>query len=347
MTPKIPPKKKPAAAEKKQAVTVADYGKTVPAWIRETIETQLAIDAEDARSAGTIGYMTRALVLATLPYKDPKADAFTRVNGNFKLRILAGYDGGIPYGIYPRLLLSWVTTEAVRTREPIIELGDSLAAFLRDVLDLRSTGGKHGSASRVSEQMRRLFGALVTAQYDGSLESRGFVLRNIMIAEELALHEETFTRSLEAEQAEQGEDASDDEGTRLWLPQGSDAGRWKSTVQLSQRFFDECIASPVPIDLRAYKALRASPLAMDIYTWLTYRMSYMTRRTRPIRWEALMGQFGSRFTGEGAVRDFKKSFLKALKAVSIVYPQAKVEATEQGLVLMPSRTSVDRQLTLL
>jgi hypothetical protein len=61
----------------------------------------------------------------------------------------------------------------------------------------------------------------------------------------------------------------------------------------------------VPIDLRAYKALRGSPLAMDIYTWLTYRMSYTTRRTRPIRWEALMGQFGSRFTGEGAVRDFK------------------------------------------
>jgi hypothetical protein len=42
-----------------------------------------------------------------------------------------------------------------------------------------------------------------------------------------------------------------------------------------------------------------------------------------------------------------KSFLKALKAVSIVYPQAKVEATEQGLVLTPSRTSVDRQLALL
>jgi hypothetical protein len=237
MAPKIPPKKK-------QSAVVVDYGKTVPAaWIRETIETQLAIDAEDARSAGTIGYMTRALVLATLPYKDPKADAFTRVNGNFKLRILAGYDGGIPYGIYPRLLLSWVTTEAVRTREPVIELGDSLAAFLRDTLDLRSTGGKHGSATRVSEQMRRLFGALVTAQYDGSLESRGFVLRNIMIAEELALHEEAFNRSLEAEQDSGAEDAGGDEGTRLWLPQGSDAGRWKSTVQLSRRFLTS--ASPV------------------------------------------------------------------------------------------------------
>lgn len=59
------------------------------------IDEQFAIEAEDARQAGTLGYMTRALVLATMPYKDPKADVFTRVNGDFKLRILAG---GRPMG---------------------------------------------------------------------------------------------------------------------------------------------------------------------------------------------------------------------------------------------------------
>ena len=60
--------------------------------------------------------MARALVIATMPYKDPKTDAFVRTNGDFKLRIVAGYGGGIPYAIYPRLLMSWVTTEAVQTR---------------------------------------------------------------------------------------------------------------------------------------------------------------------------------------------------------------------------------------
>ena len=60
--------------------------------------------------------------------------------------------------------MSWVTTEAVRTGSPVIELGDSLRVFLRDVLELRSTGGgARGSGSRVTEQMKRLFGSLLTA----------------------------------------------------------------------------------------------------------------------------------------------------------------------------------------
>jgi hypothetical protein len=75
-----------------------DYrsGKPVPAWVKELIETQLAIEAEDAKSAGAIGFMSRALVLATMPYKDPKTDVYTRRNGDFTLRIVAGYEGEVP-----------------------------------------------------------------------------------------------------------------------------------------------------------------------------------------------------------------------------------------------------------
>ena len=135
--------------------------------------------------------MARALVIATMPYKDPKADAFVRKNGDFRLRIVAGYEGGIPYGIYPRLLMSWVATEAVRNQSPVIELGDSLRLFMREVLELRSTGGgARGSGTRVTEQMKRLFGSLVTAQYSGTHEQRGFILKNVLIADELELRDE-------------------------------------------------------------------------------------------------------------------------------------------------------------
>ena len=130
----------------------------------------------------------------------------------------------------------------------------------------------------------------------------------------------------------------------LWTPQTKEeVGQWRSKVRLSNNFFQECITNPVPIDLRAYKALRASPLAMDVYTWLTYRMSYTQRRSRPIRWESLMMQFGSAFNTndmEQAVRDFKKAFLRALKLVLVVYPQAGVEINPNGLVLLPSRPHV-------
>lgn len=320
-----------------------DYSASkVPAWVQEVIETHLAIESEDAKSAGALGFMTRALVIATMPYKDPKADVFKRENGDFRLRILAGYEGGIPYGIYPRLLMSWVTTEALRTKEPVIELGDSLTTFLRDVLDIKSGGGKRGSSTRVAEQMKRLFGSLITAQYTGGMQGKGgFNLRNVLIADGMDLDEDDLEQRLHAaeENAQPGSESS-----HLWTPQARElAGTWKSKVRLTENFFRECIDRPVPIDLRAYKALRGSPLAMDVYTWLTYRMSYTERRSRPIRWEALMGQFGSNYTTDRAVLDFRKAFLAALKTVQIVYPRAKVEIADNGVILLPSPTHVPKQ----
>lgn len=335
-------------AAKKQTDLSIDYRAGVmPEWVREVIDAHMAIEQEDARSAGALGFMARALVIATMPYKDPKTDAFTRSNGDFKLRIVAGYEGGIPYGIYPRLLMSWVATEAVRKESPVIELGDSLALFMREVLELRSTGGgARGSGTRVTEQMKRLFGSLVTAQYTGGLEKRGFTLRNVLIADELDIDEDELKALAEGPQHEPHKN---DDGT-LWTPQEHhEAGQWKSHVRLSNRFFRECIDSPVPIDLRAYKSLRGNPLAMDVYTWLTYRMSYTTRRSRPIRWESLMMQFGSSYNTSDigqAVRDFKKAFLRALKLVLVVYPQASLELDENGLVLLPSRPHVLRQSDL-
>lgn len=323
--------KKPARKATPAKDLVLEYGKEMPAWVKEVIETQLAIEQEDAQAAGKLGFMARALVIATMPYKDPKTDVFKRVNGDFNLRIVAGYEGGIPYGIYPRLLMSWVATEAVRTQSPMIELGDSLSAFLRDVLEVQRGGGVRGTSTRVNEQMKRLFGSLITAHYTGAQQQRGFKLRNVLIAEELELDEDANLLD------EHGEPR----GPQLWTPQeSSEAGRWQSKVKLSNSFFQECVTSPVPIDLRAYKALRGSPLAMDVYTWLTYRMSYTHRRTKPIRWESLMAQFGSNYETDRAVLDFKKSFLKALKLVKIVYPQAKLDITDTGLVLLPSRTHV-------
>ena len=52
---------------------------------------------------------------------------------------------------------------------------------------------------------------------------------------------------------------------------------WNSVVVLSADFYDEFVAHAVPIDLRALRALRGSPLALDIYSWLTYRMSYLRK----------------------------------------------------------------------
>lgn len=292
------------------------------------------------KKASSLGFIVRALVIATMPYKDPKIDVFKRENGAFRLRIIAGYEGGIPFGIYPRLLMSWVTTEAVRTQSPLIELGDSLSAFLHNVLEIKRGGGKRGSNTRVIEQMKRLFGSLINAHYiGGDIQNRGFIMRNVMIADSLELYKKTQQSKLKINDSRKKANNSS-----LWIPQQSEiAGTWRSKVRLSDSFFHECIDNPVPIDLRAYKALRGSPLAMDIYTWLTYRMSYLQKRGRIIRWEILMGQFGSNYKTKRAVLDFKKAFLKGLRTVHNVYTHANIKIINEGIILLPSPSHVTKQ----
>ncbi|MGB5752705.1 MAG: replication protein RepA, partial [Thermoanaerobaculia bacterium] len=81
------------------------------------------IDSRDVHEAGALGFMPRMFVLATLPHRQTKANQFERVNGRYSLRLEARRSIGLPYGIYPRLILAYLTTQAVRTKSREIELG--------------------------------------------------------------------------------------------------------------------------------------------------------------------------------------------------------------------------------
>jgi hypothetical protein len=58
---------------------------------------------------------------------------FVRDNGLFSLTIMAPSNVGLPYGSIPRLLLSWMTSEAVYTRRSTLELGPTLSAFMAEL----------------------------------------------------------------------------------------------------------------------------------------------------------------------------------------------------------------------
>ena len=94
----------------------------------------------------------------------------------------------------------------------------------------------------------------------------------------------------------------------------------------------------MPLDIRALRALAQmrSPLALDIYTWLTYRMSYLHEPTE-IGWASLEMQFGADYA---SVHEFRRKFLEKLKVVKALYPAAKVAPAEGGLTLWPSPTHV-------
>ncbi len=114
---------------------------------------------------------------------------------------------------------------------------------------------------------------------------------------------------------------------------------WRSTVTLSPGFFEAIVDRPVPIDLRVLRALR-SPMALDLYSWLTYRNSYLRRPAR-IPWGALGKQFGADY---GDRKDFKRKFLAALGQVLVLYPAARVEQVRGGVLLKPSPSHIPRRL---
>ena len=84
----------------------------MPPSVERLITEALAIQAEEAREAGAVGFMARALVQATLPHRRVEGSVFERRNGAFTLTLLAPPRTGLPYGTVPRLLLAWMTTEA-------------------------------------------------------------------------------------------------------------------------------------------------------------------------------------------------------------------------------------------
>ena len=294
--------------------------------INKMVSEMLAIEAMEAKEARALGYMARALVQATLPHKNPgNVNVCVRRNGDFSMVMQPVYvidkkqnssSIGLPYGTKPRLVLAFISSEAIKTRNREIVLGRSLSEFMKQ-LDLSPTGGRWGTIPMLKDQMKRLFSSTISFQYEGqTIDING----GFRIASRTVLFWDTR------------------------LPQQQTL--WESTVTLTQEFYDEIINYPVPLDMRVLSALKGSSLAIDIYCWLTYRLSYLKAPTT-IPWNVLKLQFGSDYAKNSqGIRDFKRAFLRELKKVNIFYQEAKLESLEGGLNLKPSPSHIKKLTSL-
>ena len=65
------------------------------------------------------GFMARTMALCSLPRSNPgNRLQYKRVNGPFTLIMYSSGETKLPFGNFPRLILAWVSTEAVRTPKP-------------------------------------------------------------------------------------------------------------------------------------------------------------------------------------------------------------------------------------
>jgi len=281
--------------------------------LEKIIREALAMEVEGAKEAGTLGYMARAMVQATMPHRKLEGGIHRRTNGDYTFVMMSDPEIGLPYGSVPRLVLAWLATEAVKTKSRELVLGDTMSAFMWE-LGLIPSGGRWGTITSLKEQSRRLFGAVIQCSYSTKDQD---ALQNYLIA---------------------------DSANLWWTPKAPDQqSLFNSQVTLSDNFYREITDHPVPIDMRAMRSLKRSPLALDIYCWLTYRMSYLGKPTS-IPWEGLQTQFGSDYpTDPQGIRNFKRAFLRQLKKVSVVYPEAKVSSVLSGLLLKPSRTHIAKK----
>ena len=287
---------------------------------------RLAARAHAIRSLSTIerdalAFMGQPLVQLTLPHEDPgDIDFYERTNGDLSLVVEPGTykapDGrvrraGVPFGVYPRLVLAWITTEAVRSGGGrVISLGPTLTAFMRE-LGLGASGGADGPITLMRDQLRRLFSARIAVLRGGA---SSFERSSMQLARQAKL---------------------------WWDPKRPDEPvMFTSTVELSEEFYRMLVERPVPIDMDALKALKSSPLGLDLYMWLTYRVSYMKRET-PISWKQLEAQMGSNYSD---TKNFARSVKRELKKIKLVWPELKLGVRSQGFMDRISNEPVRQSL---
>ena len=258
-----------------------------------------------------LGFMARLMALCSLPRTNPGNQIrYIRQNGPFALVMTAGGKSKLPFGNLPRLLLAWVSTEAVRTQSRELVLGRSLSVFMR-TLGVYSSAG--GVATRLRNQMDRLFNAHVSLIYEDELRK-------------------ATVNSLIARRTE-----------FWWNPKRTaESTLWKSKIELSEDFFNEIIQHPVPLDMNTLTALKRSSLGLDLYLWLVYR-TFTLRAPLRLSWRQVYRQFGvdpARASDKRTVQNFRCEILRELKKIKLAWPGLNYATAPGLLILLPSTPAI-------
>ena len=270
-----------------------------------------------------IAYQHTVLCQTSMPYRNPGDDVrvWDREQGNVSLRINAGdaknpdtgewVELGLPFGPKPRLILSHLNAEALKQGSPVIEVEETMTAFIRRIQGFPPNG----------QQIR------VFKDHLGRLSAA--IIRLAVTADNRAL--QVNSQIVDA--------------FELWFSRNEQQRiLWPSIIHLNERYFTSLQNHAVPLDERALGALSHSAMALDIYTWLAQRLHRIPEgRPQFIPWTALKEQFGH---GYNRMDNFKRVFRVAMKQVLIQYVVANIEGDDRGLTLRNSPSPVPPRLFL-
>ena len=256
-----------------------------------------------------LGFMARTIALCSLPRTNPgNRLQYKRVNGPFTLGMIAGLGNKLPFGNLPRLLMAWVCSEAVRTQSRVLVLGKSLSEFMR-ALGVYDSSGR--TQTRLRNQMKRLFGCTVSMIYEDE-------------------HGQQFISSAIADRG------------AFWWSKPNESSLWESKIELGEKFFQEIISHPVPLNMNTLNALKRCSLGLDLYLWLVYR-TFTLRAPLRLSWRLLYGQFGTdpdKASDKFIVRNFRTKCLRELKKIKLAWPGLNYSTAKGVLILHPSTPAI-------
>ena len=261
-----------------------------------------------------LGFMARLMALCSLPRTNPgQRYRYVRRNGPYTLVMSGTGLNKLPFGNIPRLLLAWVCTEAVRTQSRELVLGRSLSKFMRTLGMGSDSGGRRGELTRLRNQMKRLFRCTVSLNY-------------------------------EDEQGDASISSSVADRTEFWWNprRPNEPSLWESKIELGEKFFQEIIRHPVPLDMNTLKALKRCSLGIDLYLWLSYRI-FSLRAPLRLSWRQLYRQFGTdpaKASDKRIIKIFRRQALRELKKIKLAWAELNYSTAPGVLILHPSPTSI-------
>jgi hypothetical protein len=258
-----------------------------------------------------------------LPYKNP-GDAVRDVQkrqGRAVLSLEAGSifnphtesfeKVGLPYGAKARLILSYISTQAVRQQNPVVDVESSMTAFIKRI-GLNNDGV---TIKLAKEQLKRLAATRMSIGFLLDAEKKRGMQTNLNLIQSFD----------------------------VWFPEDArQKTLWNSNVKLSDEYFNSLINHAIPLDERALAALSNNALALDTYSWLAQRL-HRVEIGKPefVHWEGLKEQFGE---GYADMFKFKQKFRQTLKLVLSQYKDAQIEEDKnKGFFLKHSPTPIPFQ----
>ena len=197
----------------------------------------------------------------------------------------------VPAGAKARLLFSYIIDQAKRNDNATIDMGNNLYNFMKS--NKIPVGGQN--AKEIIRQVRNIAAADISLGISGETETHRF--RN-------------------SEQFKIAKRVS------FWI--SKDAGQpqlWEPTLTLSDEFMSALSNTNTIIDLKPLIDLQASPRAMDMYMWLSYRIKKIKRPVK-ISYEDLHNIFGLQTK---TLKKFKETFKESIKTALPYLPDAEVD----------------------